>query len=109
VIAFEGIESIDAAEALAGLELRVPLDRLTPLPDDVFYRHDLVGCRVEKSDGTFVGTVTDVEAGSGGSRLVVDSAVLVPLAREICPVIDPAGRRIVIEPPEGLLDLNRGS
>ena len=36
-------------------------------------------------------------------------AMLVPLAREICPVIDTAGRRIVIEPPEGLLDLNRGS
>lgn len=111
VIAFEGIESIDEAETLAGAELRVPVDRLAPLPDHVFYRHELVGCRVEKTDGTFVGLVTDVEIGLGGNRLVIGGAhgsMLVPLAHEICPVIDPAGRRIVIEPPEGLLELNAG-
>lgn len=109
VVAFVGIDSIALAESLAGQELRVPLDRLTRLPDDVFYRHDLIGCRVEREDGTAVGLVTDVEIGGGGSRLVVDGGagpMLVPLAREICRLIDLAGKRIVIDPPEGLLELN---
>src|SRR5438105_9735039 len=42
VVAFAGIESIDAVTPMAGLELRVPADRLLTLPAGVFYRHDLV-------------------------------------------------------------------
>ena len=48
----------------------------------------------------------------GGSRLVVETTggeVLVPLAREICTIVDPAAKRIVIDPPDGLLDLNQRS
>jgi 16S rRNA processing protein RimM len=76
----------------------------------MFYRHDLVGCAVDTANGSTIGTVTDVEGTLGGSRLVVTTSrgeVLVPLAAEICRSIDVAGKRIVIEPPEGLLDLNR--
>jgi len=50
-----------------------------------------------------------VEGAAGGTRLVVESKrgeLLIPLAEDICPVIDPAAKRIVIAPPEGLLDLN---
>jgi 16S rRNA processing protein RimM len=53
--------------------------------------------------------VTAVEGDMGGSRLVVETPrgeLLVPLAAEICPTIDPAAKRIVIEPPDGLLELN---
>ena len=45
-----------------------------------------------------------------GSRLVVDGAggeVLIPLVSAICTLVDPAAKRIVIDPPEGLLDINR--
>jgi 16S rRNA processing protein RimM len=112
VIGIEGIETMTDAEALAGLELRVPIDRLAALPPDTFYRHDLVGCGVETTDGSVVGRVTDVEGAIGGSRLVVDGAageVLIPLVADICTLIDPAGKRIVIDPPEGLLDANARS
>ena len=53
--------------------------------------------------------MTGVEGAAGGSRLVVETPkgeVLVPLAVEICPTIDTAGKRIVIDPLDGLLDLN---
>src|SRR5689334_21087213 len=43
VIGFEGVETMDDAEALAGLELRVPVASLTPLPGGTYYHHDLVG------------------------------------------------------------------
>ena len=109
ILGLGGVDSIDDAEALAGLELRVPLDRLAALPPGTFYRHDLIGCRVETTRGEVVGVVTDVEGTMAGSRLVIDGAsgeVLVPLATEICPEIDPAGKRIVIDPPPGLVELN---
>jgi 16S rRNA processing protein RimM len=110
IVGFEGVEDMNQAGALAGTELRVPLDRLAPLPPAMFYRHDLVGCGVETTKGLHVGEVAEVEGTLAGSRLVVATErgdVLVPLAAEICRSIDVAGKRIVIEPPEGLLELNQ--
>ncbi len=109
VIGVQGVEDVNAASRLAGLELRIPADRLAPLPEGSYYRHDLVGCRVERGTGELVGTVRAVEGDAGGSRLVIKTAsgdVLVPLVVEICRTIDTAGKRIVIEPPPGLLELN---
>jgi 16S rRNA processing protein RimM len=109
VIGIAGVETMNDAEALAGQELRVPIERLAALPPGTFYRHDLIGCRVETRDGTAVGTVRDVEGTLTGSRLVVEGAggeVLVPLVAPICTLVDPAAKRIVIDPPEGLIEVN---
>jgi 16S rRNA processing protein RimM len=109
IVGLSGVETMDDAEALAGRELRVPVERLAALPSGTYYRHDLIGCRVETTIGAAIGVVTDVEGTMAGSRLVVDhggNEVLIPLALEICPEIDPAGKRIVIDPPDGLLEVN---
>jgi 16S rRNA processing protein RimM len=108
VIGIAGVETMNDAEALAGLELRVPVDKLAALPSGTYYRHDLIGCRVETQDGTMVGVVRNVEGEVNGSRLVVDAAgreVLIPLVAPICTLVDPAAKRIVIDPPEGLIEL----
>ena len=110
IVTLAGVESMNAAQSLAGRELRVPADRLAPLREGTFYRHDLVGCRVETTGGTAVGVVKQVEGTLDASRLVVDAGgeeILIPLASEICASIDAKRKRIVIEPPEGLLELNR--
>jgi 16S rRNA processing protein RimM len=110
VIALEGVATMNDAEAMAGVEFRVPPDALQPLPPGTYYRHDLVGCAVETVAGERVGAVGAVEGDLGASRLVVRTPggeVLVPLADAICQRVDIAARRIVIDPPEGLLDLNR--
>jgi 16S rRNA processing protein RimM len=82
-----------------------------PLPAGTYYHHDLTGCRVETADGRTIGVVKEVDSANGGSRLVVDGGaggeILVPLVGEICRDVDVGGKRIVIDPPEGLLDLNR--
>jgi 16S rRNA processing protein RimM len=109
VLTIEGVDTMNDAQALAGCELRVPVEQLATLPAGMFYRHDLIGCRVETTNGAAVGTVTDVQGDPERSRLVIAGAhgeVLVPLVAEICRTIDPTGRRIVIAPPDGLLDLN---
>jgi 16S rRNA processing protein RimM len=110
IVALEGVETMNDAEAMAGVELRVPVAELAPLPGGMFYRHDLIGCRVETTGGTAVGEVTSVEGELETSRLVVAAPggdVLIPLARAICVDIDVAARRVVVDPPEGLLELNR--
>jgi 16S rRNA processing protein RimM len=111
VIGIEGIATMSEAETLAGLELRVPVDRLMPLPAGTYYHHDLVGCRVETVDGREIGVVGDVEATTGGGHLVVEGGergeILIPIVAEICKSVDVAGKRIVIEAPNGLLDLNK--
>lgn len=109
VIGFAGFDRIEDVERLAGLELRVPEETLTPLADGMYYLHDLVGCAVETVGGERVGDVTRVDGGVGASVLSVNSAngeVLVPLAADICIEVDIAGRKIRIAPPEGLLELN---
>ena len=109
ILTLEGVLSIEQTGWLTGAELRVPADALQELAADEFYRHDLVGCRVRTTTGLDLGVVTAVEGPRAGSHLVVRrgrSEVLVPLAADICIEIDPRGRSIVIEPPEGLLDLN---
>jgi 16S rRNA processing protein RimM len=110
VVGIAGVDSVDRAKELQGAELRVPAERLVRLPEGTFYRHDLVGWRVETTAGTAVGVVEGVEGTHGAMRLVVTSGrdeILIPFASEICREIDRTGRRIVVEPPDGLLELNR--
>ena len=109
IVGVAGFDGIDAAQPLAGLELRIPAERLVRLPAGMFYRHDLIGWRVETSAGRPVGIVKDVDGTAGVSRLVIasgDDEILIPFASEICTAIDADRKRIVIEPPEGLLELN---
>lgn len=112
LVKFEGVEDRTAAESLRGMELRVAAESLPPLPADVFYHHALVDCEVVTTLGKVVGRVTRVDGSAGQSVLVVDDGtddVLIPLAKALCPEIDPARRRIVVDPPAGLLELNRQS
>lgn len=110
ILSFDGVTSMDAAERLAGLELRVPLDLLQPLEPGSYYQHELVECAVETAAGERVGVVQRVDGGIGGTLLVIDGGrrgeILIPFAVDICVELDVAAKRIVIVPPEGLLELN---
>ncbi len=112
IIALDGVETMNDAEALAGAELKVPASELAPLPERTYYRHDLIGCEVRTKDGQVVGKVTDVEGPLERSRLVIAARggeVMVPMVDTICVSVDPAARRIVIDPPAGLIQLNAAS
>jgi len=90
----------------------VPEDSLRVLEPGVFYQHQLVGCAVETATGDRIGEVSRVEGGAAGSLLVIDGAqgeILIPLAADICVGIDVEAKRIRIDPPEGLLELNEPS
>jgi 16S rRNA processing protein RimM len=109
IVSFEGYSRIEDVERLLGGELRVPEASLQPLGPGVYYEHQLVGCAVETVAGEPVGTVARVQGGAAGSLLTIEGPrgeVLVPLVQDICVGIDVAARRITIEPPDGLLELN---
>jgi 16S rRNA processing protein RimM len=108
ILGIDGIGSISEAEPLAGAELKVPASEQEPLPPGSYYHHQLIGCEVVTVEGDRVGKVTKVEGEGAASRLVVTSTrreVLIPLADEFCRV-DVAAKKIVVSPPEGLLDIN---
>src|SRR5262245_19402364 len=109
IVAFEGVATMNDAEALAGTEVWMEAADLGPLPPETFYRHDLIGCEVRTESGQVVGQVSGVEGTLERSYLVVKGTrgdVLIPLAAPICVKVDPAARAIVIDPPDGLLEIN---
>jgi len=109
VVGFEGYESINDAETLRGLDLRVPASDVKPLEAGAFYVFDLVGCVVRTTQGQEVGPVERVDLATGVPMLVVagDGEVLIPFSEAICTRIDPAAKVIEIDPPPGLIELNR--
>ena len=109
VVTIEGVEDRNAAEALRGTKLYVPRTALPEPQEDEYYYCELIGLRVETSDGRALGEVRAlynfgagdiVEVARGRGR----ATVMLPFTRAVVPVVDIAGRRLVVAPPPGLID-----
>jgi len=107
IVRFAGLGTMNDAETLSGRELWLREADLEPLPSGTFYRHDLVGCEVRNKGGEVLGRVTAVEGSLDRSYLIVDEHLMIPLVADICVAVDVAGRRVTVDPPEGLIDVNR--
>lgn len=112
LLKFVGVDSMSDAELLAGCDVVIPEDELYELPEgeDFFYEFQLIGCEVETDSGDAVGVVEALmETGAGyllRIRKTNGREALVPFVDEICVEVDTDARRIVIDPPEGLLTLD---
>lgn len=116
VMKFSGIDSIEDAEKIIGAELRIPQAELPAAEEGSFYTFHLRGCRVYAIHGgndsmdDYIGDVTDVVDGGGTQLLQIGSGkeeTLIPFAESIVKKIDLAARRIEVELPEGLRELNK--
>lgn len=99
IVSFEEIGDRDTAETWRGTVLRAEA-----VDDDAggeLWVHEVVGAAVELADGTPAGTVQAVEANPAADLLQLDSGALVPVVF----VVAHEPGRLVIDPPEGLLDL----
>ena len=110
VVSFDGVDDRNQAEELRDTLVHVDRAALPALEDeDDFYDSQLVGLAAVLTDGTPLGVVDDVLHLPGGEVLAVRredaSEVLVPFVKAIVPTVDLAGGRLVVDPPEGLLDL----
>jgi 16S rRNA processing protein RimM len=107
ILKFRGIDSISEAEKLRGAEVRVPWSERVPLEPGEFFQSDLLGCQVmDRRTGELLGRVTDWNDSGGSGLLVLENGLMIPFARAICVEIDPANKRIAVDLPEGLKDVN---
>jgi 16S rRNA processing protein RimM len=111
LVRFAEVPDRNAAEAMRGARLLINAAALAPPADpEEFHIHQLEGLRAELEDGSVVGTVREVVHGPGGELLVLARPdlpdALVPFVRAIVPAVDLDGGRVVLTPPEGLLDLD---
>jgi 16S rRNA processing protein RimM len=108
ILKLRGVDSISAAEALAGREVRIPRDARTPLDPGEYYESDLVGMEiVERATGESLGRVVSWLETGAAPLLELENGLLIPFARTICVAIEPENRRILVELPPGLKELNR--
>lgn len=84
-------------------------ETLHPLDKGKYYLFQLSGCSVVTKSGDSVGSVKDILFIKGNELLVVERGeqdVFIPFTESICIGIDLKRKKIVIDPPDGLLDLN---
>jgi len=109
VLKFAGCDSIDHAEELRDALVMVTREELVKLPEETYFDFDLVGCEVLTIEGKVIGRVTDIQRFGAAPLLSVrneaEREYLIPFTRNICVEIEIARKRIVIDPPEGLLEL----
>jgi 16S rRNA processing protein RimM len=112
VLKFSGIDSINDAETLRGMEVAIPREERAPLSDDEVYVSELVGCHVYAGElQEDIGEITDVDFESTAMPLLVvkrprGDEVLIPFAKAFLKRMDVAAKRVEMALPEGLLDVN---
>jgi 16S rRNA processing protein RimM len=107
LIKFAGVESREALDAFRQHFLGVPADRLAPLAEDEVYLHELDGFSVRLPDETPLGLVSAVYELPAGLMIEVQGPkreFLLPYKKEFVRQVDRAGRRLVVTPPEGLIE-----
>ncbi|MDQ1729149.1 MAG: rRNA processing protein RimM [Pyrinomonadaceae bacterium] len=109
VLKFAGYDDIETAKALIGYHFGLPEADRVDLSEGEFYDWELEGCEVAEQQGETLGRVREVMRTGGVALLVVDSEsrpdLLIPLAEAIVVSVDIPNQKILIDPPEGLLDL----
>lgn len=108
LLKFAGYDDADSAEELRGASIVIDREELIELEEDEYYLFDLEGCEVVTIDGQSLGTVVRVNDYGAAPVLMVKNQTrefLIPLTRDICPDVDIDHKKIVVNPPQGLLDL----
>lgn len=103
-----GVATREEAEALKGTRLYAPRARLPALPEDEFYHADLIGMEVVDTGGAVFGRVHAVHDHGAGDLVEIVRpglpVVVLPFTRAVVPTVDLATRRMIVDPPPGLVD-----
>ena len=106
LVKFAGIGSPEEIQPLQEWTIEIPENEARHLDADEYFLHDLIGLRLVDKDGLARGEIIDAYEGGGGILLSVRRAdgktYEVPFAASICREIDLAGKKIVVDLPEGL-------
>ena len=108
LIKLRGVDSINAAQLLIGSTLLISDDALDPLEPGQYYHYQVMGFAVVDLHGAVVGTITGTLSTAGGELYMVrrpDKEHLIPAVKEIIEKVDFDDRKVIVNPPQGLLDL----
>lgn len=110
IIKLKGVNSITQAQEFVGKDIYCPAEECFQLKNGEFYFHQIEGFAVITKSGEQIGFVHDVMPVMDNDLLVVRATegreFFIPLTQTICLEIDLDKRIIIIDPPEGLLDLD---
>lgn len=113
ILKFEGVGTISDAEELRGCEVQILHEDLGEPPEGEHYYVDLIGCEVfEVGTSRLIGTVEAIQEPGGPPLLQVrhgGTEILIPFVAPISVEVDTRAKRIVVEMPEGLEDLNKAA
>ena len=104
IVRVDGVGDRTAAEKLTNVSLSIAREDLPPVDEDEFYNADLIGLRAETRDGAALGVIAAVLNFGAGDILDVrpdaGENILLPFTKKVVPVVDIAGGRVIVEPPE---------
>jgi 16S rRNA processing protein RimM len=109
LVKFTGIDAPESLRELQGWTIEIPETEARELEEGEYFLHDLVGLTLVDGEGRIHGVVKGTEEGGGGLLLNVQGprgTFDVPFAADICTEIDLKKKRIVVDLPEGLDDLD---
>ena len=108
LVRFQGIQDRDRLDFFRNRYLLIPFEQAAPLAQGELFQHQLVGLTVVTGEGDQVGTVREIYDQGPVDLLAVtteEGEILIPFTREVVVEWDLEERRLVVDPPEGLLDL----
>lgn len=109
IVRFSQVTAMEAAQNIAGREVLLPEESLPPASEGEYYHYQLIGLVVETRDGKRVGVLRGIIETPANDVYAVDCEgreILIPAVDEVVWEVDLEGGRMVIDPPEGLIDVD---
>jgi 16S rRNA processing protein RimM len=107
LLTFEGYTNVNQVEKYKGGILKVPETQLTPLDENEFYFHEIIGCEVFTIEGENLGKIKEVLTPGANDVWVIkgkgSKEILIPYIEQVVKQVDIENKKVLIEPMEGLL------
>jgi 16S rRNA processing protein RimM len=102
LVKLKGVDSINDANAWRGAKVQVPRESAVPLPQGAYYAADLIGAEVYTKQGQLLGKLDQILPYPAQDLYKVGE-ILIPAVKEIVLSVDAAAKKIIVDPPEGLI------
>ena len=108
LVKFEGIDSVEEAEKLKNLQIKIDLDEVGELEENEFYFHQIIGCEVFDENDKNLGEIIDILTPGANDVWVIKGEngkeILIPYIEDVVKKIDITSKKVNIEVMEGLID-----
>ena len=108
LVKFEGIDSVEEAEKLKNLQIKIDSDEVGELEENEFYFHQIIGCEVFDENDKNLGEIIDILTPGANDVWVIKGEngkeILIPYIEDVVKKIDITSKKVIIEVMEGLID-----